>query len=99
MSDLEQLRTEVKGLRDQLSQVTAMLQEVLEPSESWLTVKQSAEFMGVSEWTIRKYAKQGVIKGKRLSNNPRGDFRILKSSLVAPNKQRRRGKSSGVKII
>ncbi|MBU1599262.1 helix-turn-helix domain-containing protein [bacterium] len=51
----------------------------MEELEPMLTVKQSAEILGVNPFTIRRWVDQGKLKGYRIGD--RGDRRVKKSDL------------------
>ncbi len=46
----------------------------------WLNSKQAGEYLGLSDWTIRDYAKRQLIEHSRL---PGGDYRFTAEQLDA----------------
>jgi len=45
--------------------------------ENAYTTKQAAEYLQISEWTVRRYLREGVIKGFKLGQS----WRIKESEL------------------
>jgi excisionase family DNA binding protein len=48
----------------------------------FLTVKEIAQFLGMSEKTVRRWVQRGSLTAIKLSMNPRGALRIEKESLI-----------------
>ena len=49
--------------------------------EDFLTVREVAQILRVSDSTIRNYIKQGLIKAIKLGNNRRATVRVPKSEV------------------
>ncbi len=91
----ESLHAEIAALNQRMANIELLLQQSLTNQENWLSVKDAAQVMGVSETTMRRYAREGVVIAKRPSGKATGDHRILKSSLITTQKKKRPGRKPG----
>jgi hypothetical protein len=62
------------------AKLPALVEQKLRSADDWLTVKQAMEISNLSEWTIRKIARQGKVKVYQ-PNPGKPPLRISRNSL------------------
>ncbi len=53
------------------------------PDETWISIKQAAELLGISEWAVRNLTRTGRLPGKKQSEKEHAWIRVAQSQVLA----------------